>query len=598
MKPNKTNFIFDSSTRINWLKYALIFAGFVLISRLFYLQIIKHEYYQQSASSEHSRLFNPSSPRGIIYLSDGNGKVPVVLNVIKFTVVANPAIIKDTSDVASKLSPILSIDSVSIKKKLTARTQYSVLSKKIDSITADKIKSLNLVGITLQQVNERTYPQGQLASQVLGFVNDDGQGQYGVEQALGKELAGQAGKVYRVTDVNGVPLVLGTSVIKQKEIAPKNVTLTIDITMQHIVEQALKEGVQKDGATQGSALIMDATTGAIKAMADFPTYDPTNFSNVSNSSVFSNLAVSDAWEPGSVMKPLLMGAAFTLGTATPATTYIDTNAVTIDGFTISNSKDWGTQTMSLQDVISKSLNVGAVFTLKTLGATQQQIQQGDYASINEGPINAKARQNYYDYLVNHYQFGNPTKIEQGGESSGFVNDSTSGQAVNLRYANMSFGQGMTVTPIQLAAAYAALTNGGTYYKPTLIQSESSNGNVIYTFKPQVIKSNVVSSNASKDVKNLMINSLKVNNTKAVRTGYDIGAKSGTAQQSDGKGGYKTNAYNGAYIGFIGGDNVKYIILVRLDDPKASGFASVAASQVWTTISNQILNDLPIQPKSN
>ena len=132
MKPNKTNFIFDSSTRINWLKYALIFAGFVLISRLFYLQIIKHEYYQQSASSEHSRLFNPSSPRGIIYLSDGNGKVPVVLNVIKFTVVANPAIIKDTSDVASKLSPILSIDSDSIKKKLTARTQYSVLSKKID----------------------------------------------------------------------------------------------------------------------------------------------------------------------------------------------------------------------------------------------------------------------------------------------------------------------------------------------------------------------------------------------------------------------------------------------------------------------------------
>ena len=127
MKPNKTNFIFDSSTRINWLKYALIFAGFVLISRLFYLQIIKHEYYQQSASSEHSRLFNPSSPRGIIYLSDGNGKVPVVLNVIKFTVVANPAIIKDTNDVASKLSPILSIDSDSIEYK-----PLNTISKYVD----------------------------------------------------------------------------------------------------------------------------------------------------------------------------------------------------------------------------------------------------------------------------------------------------------------------------------------------------------------------------------------------------------------------------------------------------------------------------------
>jgi cell division protein FtsI/penicillin-binding protein 2 len=131
-------------------------------------------------------------------------------------------------------------------------------------------------------------------------------------------------------------------------------------------------------------------------MADFPTYDPTNFSKVTDPSVFSNIAVSNAWEPGSVMKPLLMGAAFTLGTATPTTTYKDTNSVAIDGFSISNSINWGTQMMSLQDVISKSLNVGAVFALKTLGATQKQIQQGDYASINDGPITDQARQNYYD----------------------------------------------------------------------------------------------------------------------------------------------------------------------------------------------------------
>ena len=598
MKQSKTNFIFDSSKRIIWLKSVLILVGFILISRLFYLQIIKHDYYQQSASSEHSRLFNPSSPRGIIYLSDGSGTVPAVLNVIKYTVVADPAIIKNSDATASKLAPILSMSSDALKKLLISKTQYSVLAKKVDQTTADKIKSLNLDGITLQQKNERTYPQGQLASQVLGFVNDDGQGQYGVEQALSKDLAGQAGKVYKVTDVNGVPLVLGNSVVQQKEITPKDVTLTLDIAMQNIVEQALREGVQQDGATQGSALIMDATTGAIKAMADFPTYAPTNFSTVSDPSVFSNLAVSNAWEPGSVMKPLLMGAAFTLGTASPSTTYKDTNSVTVDGFSISNSINWGPQMMSLQDVISKSLNVGAVFVLKTLGATQQQIQQADYSSINDGSITDKARENFYDYLINHYQFGNPTNIEQGGESSGFVNKPNSGEAVDLRYANMSFGQGITVTPIQLAAAYAALTNGGTYYKPTLVQSESSDGNAVYDFKPQIVKSNVVSAKASQEVRTLMINSLNTNNAGASRAGYNIGAKSGTAQQADGKGGYKTNAYNGAYVGFIGGDNVKYIILVRLDGPQTSGFASAAAAKVWTNISNQILNVFPIQPKSS
>ena len=531
-------------------------------------------------------------------MSDGSGTVPAVLNVIKYTVVADPAIIKNSDATASKLAPILSMSSDALKKLLISKTQYSVLAKKVDQTTADKIKSLNLDGITLQQKNERTYPQGQLASQVLGFVNDDGQGQYGVEQALSKDLAGQAGKVYKVTDVNGVPLVLGNSVVQQKEITPKDVTLTLDIAMQNIVEQALREGVQQDGATQGSALIMDANTGAIKAMADFPTYAPTNFSTVSDPSVFSNLAVSNAWEPGSVMKPLLMGAAFTLGTASPSTTYKDTNSVTVDGFSISNSINWGPQMMSLQDVISKSLNVGAVFVLKTLGATQQQIQQADYSSINDGSITDKARENFYDYLINHYQFGNPTNIEQGGESSGFVNKPNSGEAVDLRYANMSFGQGITVTPIQLAAAYAALTNGGTYYKPTLVQSESSDGNAVYDFKPQIVKSNVVSAKASQEVRTLMINSLNTNNAGASRAGYNIGAKSGTAQQADGKGGYKTNAYNGAYVGFIGGDNVKYIILVRLDGPQTSGFASAAAAKVWTNISNQILNVFPIQPKSS
>jgi cell division protein FtsI/penicillin-binding protein 2 len=585
------------SSRISFIKLFMIGFGFLLIARLFYIQIVKYDFYHQQASREHSRLFNPSSPRGIIYLSDGSNVSPVVLNIIKYTVIADPSAVKNIEDTASKLSSNLGIDKNKIKELISAKNRYAVIAKKIDKDLADKIKNLKLAGITLQENNVRTYPQGVLAAQVLGFVNDDGQGQYGIEQALDQDLAGKPGKVYQVTDVNGVPLVLGDSVVEQKAVAPKDVTLTIDITMQNIVEQALSSGVKNDGATQGSALVMDANSGAIKAMADFPNYDPTNFSKVSDPSIFSNIAVSNAWEPGSVMKPLLLGAAFSLNKATPDTSYLDTNSVVVDGATIKNSINWGAQTMSLRDVINKSLNVGAVFTLKTLGATTDQVKNSQYAEINDNSITETARKNYYDYLINHYKFADYTGIEQAGESKGFVNDPFSGDAINLRYANMAFGQGLSVTPIQLASAYAALTNGGTYYKPTLIQSESVNNNQFYNFKPQIVKNNVVTSSASQQIRTMLQNSLALNNTAAVRQGYIIGAKSGTAQQADGKGGYKTDAYNGAYVGFIGGDSVKYIILVRLDGPKTSGFASAAAAKVWTTISNQLLNDFPIAPKT-
>ena len=572
--------------------------GFVLVAKLFYVQIIRHDHYQQYATKEHSRLFNPSSPRGLIYLSDTTNPSPVVLNIIKYTVIADPAAIKNPNDASSKLSTLLNIERDKLKSLISVKSRYAVLAKKIDKDTAEKIKNLKITGITLQENNVRTYPQGALAAQVLGFVNDDGQGQYGVEQALNNDLSGKPGKVYQVTDVNGVPLVLGDSVVEQKEVPPKDVTLTIDIAMQNIVEQALSSGVKDDGATQGSAIIMEANTGAIKAMADFPNYDPTTFSKVSDPSIFSNTAVSNAWEPGSVMKPLLLGTAFSLGKANPDTSYVDTNSVVVDGSTIKNSINWGTQTMTLKDVINKSLNVGAVFALKTLGATDDQIKKSQYSDINNGSILELARKNYYDYLVNHYMFANYTGIEQAGESKGFVNDPFSGDAINLRYANMAFGQGLSVTPIQLVAAYAALTNGGTYYKPTLVQSESVHGNTFYNLKPQIVKSNVVTPNTSQEIRTMLQNSLAMNNSPAVRQGYIIGAKSGTAQQADGKGGYKTDAYNGAYVGFVGGDNVKYIILVRLDGPKTSGFASAAAAKVWTAISNQLLNDFPIAPKTN
>jgi cell division protein FtsI (penicillin-binding protein 3) len=238
--------------------------------------------------------------------------------------------------------------------------------------------------------------------------------------------------------------------------------------------------------------------------------------------------------------------------------------------------------MTLHDVINKSLNTGAVFVLKTLGG---------------GDINDKARTTWHNYLSNHYMFGKKTGIEQSGEVQGYLSGPNEGYGQSVRYANMAFGQGMTLTPLQLASAYAALLNGGTYYKPTLLNNVDDGGN-IKQFKPTIVQKGVVSTAASSQIRDLLQKSLEINNRAAVRAGYVLGAKSGTAQIADSKGNYRTDAYNGAYVGFLGGDSPEYIIMVRLDEPKTPGFASTEAAKTWAEISNKLIDNYAVKPKSN
>lgn len=572
-----------SFDRISLLRFLLVGIGVLLIGRLFYIQIIRHEHYQAQALAEHTKKFEILAPRGIIRLSDGTGSVPIVLNEQRYTIYADPKYVVDAQDAASKLVGLIGGDKDQIAKKLqTKDSRYVILAKKLTKDQADRVDALQLKGIGNKEISVRTYPQGTLASQLLGFVNDDGKGQYGLEGYLNDELGGKAGLQKAVTDVRGIPLALSNDTILKQAVPGKDVTLTVDIGMQRIAEDALKSGIERTKSVRGSVVIMEANTGAIKAMANYPTYDPSQFDKITDIRIFTNNTVSGAWEPGSVMKPLLLGAAFTEGTANPDTTYYDPGFVQVDDRVIKNSVNWGAQTMSFHDVINKSLNTGAVYALKTLGG---------------GDINEKARQTWYNYLTQHYFFGIDTGIEQSGEMAGVVSKPNEGDGLNVRYANMAFGQGVTVTPLQLTAAYAALVNGGTYYKPTLIASHLVDGKTVVT-KPEILKQNVVSSTASAQVRDLLEKSLEINNKQAVRAGYTLGAKSGTAQEADENGNYKSDAYNGAYSGFIGGDGVKYVMMVRLDEPKTSGFASGEAAKVWAEISNKIIDNFALKPKSS
>lgn len=580
-KPRQQN-IKQSFNRVNVLRVFVIIIGAILISRLFYVQIIRHEHYQAQALAEHIKKFEISAPRGIISLSDGNSSVPIVLNEQRYTIYADPYYVTDAQATAAKLVPVIggAVDDTA-KKLANKSSRYVILAKKMTKDQADRVEALDLKGVGKKEISVRTYPQGTLAAQLLGFVNDDGKGQYGIEEYLNDTLAGQTGLERAVTDVNGIPLAVNNDNILKPAVAGSDITLTVDMGMQRIAEETLKNGIDRTKAVRGSILIMDAKTGAVKAMANYPTYDPGQYDKVSDISVFTNNIVTGAWEPGSVMKPLLLGATFTEGTATPDTTYYDPGFVKIDDSTVTNSINWGAQTMSFHDLINKSLNTGAVYALKTLGG---------------GEINEKARQTWYNYLTTHYMFGKTTGIEQSGEAAGVVSGPNEGYGLEIRYANMAFGQGMTVTPLQLAAAYAALVNGGTYYKPTLIATKQVNGKVEQV-KSEVIKGDVVSGQASAQIKEMLQSSVKTNNPTAVRNGFMIGAKSGTAQEANSEGSYKTDAYNGAYSGFIEGADTQYVMLVRLDEPKTTGFASAEAAKTWAETSNKIIDNFAIKPKN-
>jgi len=569
--------------RVQILRVLLVVVGAILIARLFYVQIIRHDHYQAQALAEHIKKFEINAPRGLIYMQDGNNTVPVVLNEQRYTIYADPKYVSDPNDTADKLIGLIGGDKVSLKKKLSSGSRYVVLAKKMTKDQAGRIDALALKGVGKKETTVRAYPQGSLASQLLGFVNDDGVGQYGIEGYLNSQLTGKTGLEKAITDVRGVPLAINNDNILRQAEPGKDITLTIDIGIQKIVEDVLKTGVDRTKSIKGSAIVMEASSGAIKAMANYPTYDPSQYDKVSDQSIFTNATVSMPWEPGSVMKPLLFGAAFTEGTANPDTSYYDPGYVQIDDRRITNSLNWGAQTMTLHDVINKSLNTGAVFVLKTLGG---------------GEVNEKARITWYNYLSDRYQFGKKTGIEQSGEANGILSGPNEGYGLNVRYANMAFGQGVTVTPIQLAAAYGSILNGGNYYKPTLVATADKDGK-IQPFTPKPLANNVISATASAQVKALLQKSLEINNKAAVRAGYNLGAKSGTAQEADSKGNYKSGAYNynGAYIGFLGGDNVQYIVMVRLDEPKTSGFASGEAAKVWAEITNKLIDNLAIKPKS-
>jgi cell division protein FtsI/penicillin-binding protein 2 len=568
------------------LAWCMIVIGALFIARLFYLQVVAHGYYDAEALKEHTSKFTLPAKRGLIYARDGvSSVVPLVLNEPMYTIYADPRYVKDISKTADALRQIAGGTLVGdIEKSLADKNlQYVVLARQLNDDQANLLKKQSLPGVGLQAQNKRVYPEGSLGAQLLGYVNSEGQGQYGIEQALNGELSGKPGMLKAVTDVNGIPISTDKNDVQIPAQDGKNLVLTVDRNIQAYAEQALKAGLDAAKAEHGSAVVIDPRTGAVLAMATLPTYDPSKYYEVKDYGTFANPVVSAPFEAGSVIKSLTMATGLNEGVIKPDSTYENTGSVQVDDATIKNVLQVsGTRTMT--EVLQYSLNTGAVHVLQEL-------------SGGGNNINQSGRDKLYDYFTNRYMLGKKTGIEQSGESSGIVISPSDEQGNNVRYANMTFGQGMDNTMLQIAAAFSSVTNGGTYYQPHLVSGYMNDDGNVTNVQPHIVKSDVITESASNDLRGMLHTARAETFPGLDKAGYMVGGKTGTAQIIDPKTGkYEHSNAIGTYVGFGGNSTSEYVIMVRVVDAKIGGYAgSMAAAPIFADISNWLIDYLKIQP---
>ena len=565
-----------------------ILAGLVLVImavfviRLFYLQIIQHDYYTELASSEQVKRLTIPAKRGLIYALDGDKPVQLVMNETVYTVFADPKITTDDEAIIETVRKVAGGNARANLQELLDKkeSRYQILATKVSRAQAEKIKEADLSGVGFQEETQRVYPEGSLAAQTLGFVDFEGNGKYGVEGGLNERLLGKDGLLQSVTDVRDVPLSIGNRNINQPAKDGDDIVLSIDRNVQSYAEQALAAGLQRTGAANGSVLVMDPQTGKIMAMANLPTYKPAEFNKVEDAALFNNGVVSTPYEPASVVKTFTYAAGIEKGVITPATTYLNTDSITVDDRTISNATRGQTGVITMQHAFNWSLNTGTVTIAQRLG---------DGTTITRG-----ARDIMYDYFYNRFGLGQYTGIEVSGEALGEVVSPADAEGSAVRYSNMSFGQGMNVTMVQVASAFSSTINGGRYYKPTVIAGVIDEEG---EYKPVETKPlrNTVNEATSEQIQEVTRAARATFYSRVDRPGYTIGGKTGTSETiKNGK--YVDSQTIGSYVGYGGTDEPRYVIMVQVSGKDQAMQGARDALPIFTDISNWMIDYLKLQPK--
>ncbi len=507
-------------------------------------------------------------------MKDDAGAYPLAVNRETEMAYAVPGEIENVQETVGILSPVLNVGQAELFDQLNKpEDRYEVLKHRLSDQEIEQIRSLKLPGIYLSDESYRYYPSGELASHVLGFVGWKGNeitGRYGLEEYFEERLRGKEGNILQDRDTSGRWISTGRREIVHAEHGD-DLVLTLDHIVQYETEKILKSAVEKHQADSGLIIVMEPDTGKILSMANYPTFNPNEYSKVEDINAYRNISVSAPYEPGSVFKSITMAAALDSNKVNPESTYVDTGVVREAGYAIQNSdeKAYGTQTMT--QVLENSLNTGAIHAEKMLG-----------------------NKNFLDYLK-RFGFGEATGIDIMGESSGNISNLKNTRS-DINFFTASFGQGITITPIQLIAAYGALANGGMLMKPyivdTIVRIDGTEEEAAPTEVRRVI-SNHASFKISEMLKSVVING---HGKMAGVPGYTVGGKTGTAQMTgaDIKG-YEEGKSIGTFVGFAPVHDPEFVILVKIENPKDVIWAESSAAPAFGELMKFLLEYYKVEP---
>ena len=556
------------------IKLRIIMVGSVFIlfftaicAKAVYLQVVRGSWLSEKAANQYEVSCRSYGKRGTIY--DANLK-ELAISIDVTSIAAHPPKIKNARATATSLSKILKINRKSLTRKLASNKKFVWIKRKVTPKEAEAVKNLNITGVDFIPEHKRFYPNKTLAAQVLGFTNIDDHGLEGLEFYYNEYLKGSASQYTILKDA------LGRGFDAEKttglNLKGNNLVLTIDSVIQYITEKALEEGVKQFSATSGMTIVMVPKTGAILAMAHYPFFNPNAITNFSQK-IWRNRIITDPFEPGSTMKIFAAASAIETGSCSPNSIfYCENGAYKLGKHVIHDTHEHGW--LSLQQIIKYSSNIGAV----------------KFSAIT-GP------KSLYKTLRD-FGFGAKTEIDCPGETVGIL--APYKQWTKIDAGTISFGQGISVSALQLISATSAIANKGVLMKPYIVQAiTDQNGQLIKSFGPMKVK-RVLSEKTARTLALIMKTVITEGGTgfNAALEGYSVCGKTGTAQKIDDQGKYARGKYVSSFIGFLPEKMPKAVILVVIDEPKEQHYASIVAAPVFKKIARKTLNYINIRPKSN
>jgi len=552
--------------RVGVIQFCLVLCLMLLAAKSFEVQIFESTDLTQKAERGYSSDIVIKGDRGEI-LDRNRNKLGTSIEAPNVT--ADPKQIQDTKITAGRLARVLEQEKSQIEKLLSRKCRYVIVARKISPDQAEAVRHLNLKGIYLKADTRRFYPNRSLAAQVIGFTGKDDTGLEGLEYKLNAVLEGRQVKAKVTRD--GAGQILNIEKNQRDELRGNAIVLTLDKKIQFLSERALEQAVRQHKAKSGMVLVMRPQTGEILAMAQYPFFNPNNF-GAFNRAAYRNRAVTDAFEPGSIMKVFTVASAIEKGVAPGSIFFCENGDYKIGGYTIhdTHDHDW----LSMAQVVKFSSNIGAAKISETIGGRA-----------------------LHHYLT-AFGFGDKTRVGSPGESSGSLLPCRDWSKIDN--AAISFGQGISVTGVQLISAISAIANNGRLMQPMLIKKIlSPAGKEIKTFQPNVLRQ-VVSPKTAAIVKQMMTGVVAEDGTgtQAAMEGYQVCGKTSTAQKAaKNGGGYSRNKYIAAFGGFAPLDNPELATLIIVDEPQKQHYGGIVAAPAFKSIMTQSFSYLNIPPSS-